>query len=65
MESTEISRSVIITGAAQGIGKAIALRVLREGWQVIATDKNDELICRKKLRLLSNIGGAGSFFVDQ
>ncbi len=41
VESTEISRSVIITGAAQGIGKAIALRVLREGWQVIATDKNE------------------------
>jgi 3-oxoacyl-[acyl-carrier protein] reductase len=46
--SDELSRSVIITGAAQGIGKAIAIRALAESWQVIAVDKNkdrlDELI---------------------
>jgi 3-oxoacyl-[acyl-carrier protein] reductase len=37
-------RLVIITGAAQGIGKAIALRVLSEGWEVIALDKNTVLL---------------------
>ncbi len=31
-------RCVIVTGAAQGIGKAIAKRVLSEGWSVIALD---------------------------
>lgn len=40
MASDRLSRSVIITGAAQGIGKAIAIRVLKEGWEVIAVDKN-------------------------
>jgi 3-oxoacyl-[acyl-carrier protein] reductase len=35
------SRNVIVTGAAQGIGKAIALRTLSEGWNVIALDKNE------------------------
>lgn len=36
----EHTASVIITGAAQGIGRAIALRCLQAGWQVIACDKD-------------------------
>ncbi len=34
------SKCVIVTGAAQGIGKAIAKRILAEGWSVIALDIN-------------------------
>jgi len=40
MAAEASSRSVIVTGAAQGIGKAIAIRALAEGWSVIALDKN-------------------------
>jgi 3-oxoacyl-[acyl-carrier protein] reductase len=54
MTSIESTRSVIITGAAQGIGKAIALRVLKEGWQVIATDKNNAGLNELKSELHSN-----------
>lgn len=40
MASEKLSRIAIVTGAAQGIGKAIAIKVLKEGWAVIAVDKN-------------------------
>lgn len=60
MESSELSRSVIIIiGAAQGIGKAIETRVLRENWQVIATDKNKDHL--NELFLLNS--GSGGFRV--
>lgn len=36
------TRKVIITGAASGIGKEIALQCLREGASVIACDLNEE-----------------------
>jgi len=32
-----MSKTAIVTGATQGIGKAIALRLLQEGWTVIVT----------------------------
>ena len=44
MSSADTKRTVIVTGAAQGIGKAIALRALSEGWSVIALDKNETLL---------------------
>ncbi len=40
MTEDKNSRTVVVTGAAQGIGKAVSLRILKEGWNVIATDKN-------------------------
>ena len=35
-------KTALITGAAQGIGKAIAAAFIREGAHVILTDKNTE-----------------------
>ncbi len=35
-------KSVIITGAASGMGRAAAERLARAGWQVLATDYNGE-----------------------
>lgn len=34
-----MSRSAVVTGAASGIGEAIAIRFLRDGWQVVAVDR--------------------------
>jgi len=39
MSTTNTDSSVIITGAASGMGKACVQRFLDEGWQVIAVDK--------------------------
>ncbi len=32
-------RRAVVTGSASGIGKAIAMRLLEEGWQVVGLDK--------------------------
>ncbi|HYN69694.1 MAG TPA: SDR family oxidoreductase [Candidatus Eisenbacteria bacterium] len=36
-----VERRAVVTGAASGIGQAVALRLLREGIQVIAADRNE------------------------
>jgi 3-oxoacyl-[acyl-carrier protein] reductase len=42
MKSDDATKAVIVTGAAQGIGQAITLRLLEEGCAVLAADKNSE-----------------------
>ena len=37
-----MDKVVIITGAADGLGKAFAARFATEGYQVVAADINDE-----------------------
>jgi dihydroxycyclohexadiene carboxylate dehydrogenase len=37
------NKVVVVTGAAQGIGKAVAIRIAREGGQVVAVDRSEWL----------------------
>ena len=37
-----MDKVVVITGAADGLGKAFATRFATEGYQVVAADINDE-----------------------
>ena len=56
-------RTAIVTGAASGIGKAIALRFAEEGAHVIVADRTDEPRegGEKTLDLIRSVGGDGAF----
>jgi NAD(P)-dependent dehydrogenase (short-subunit alcohol dehydrogenase family) len=48
----------LITGAASGLGRAIAVRLARDGWNLALADVNDEA-CEETLRLVRRAGGEG------
>ncbi|MCB1695477.1 MAG: SDR family oxidoreductase [Halioglobus sp.] len=50
----------IVTGAGQGIGRAIALSYAREGAQVVVADFNEEM-GRETVRLIEEGGGVAAF----
>jgi 3-oxoacyl-[acyl-carrier protein] reductase len=52
------NKVALITGARQGIGKAIALKLSERGARVIVTDINEEE-CRSVLREIEGQGGKG------
>jgi NAD(P)-dependent dehydrogenase (short-subunit alcohol dehydrogenase family) len=51
-------RNAIVTGAASGLGRAIAVELARGGWHVALCDLN-ELGSRETLTLVEQAGGAG------
>ena len=50
----------IVTGAGQGIGRAIAMSYAREGAQVVVADFNEEM-GRETVRLIEEAGGTAVF----
>jgi NAD(P)-dependent dehydrogenase (short-subunit alcohol dehydrogenase family) len=54
MPETETQRAVIVTGAAHGIGAAIARRLVAGGWRAVAADVDAEAVAA----LAAEIGGA-------
>ena len=50
----------IVTGAGQGIGRAIAMSYAREGAQVVVADFNEEM-GRETVRLIEEGGGVAAF----
>lgn len=51
-------RNAIITGAASGLGRALALRLAREGWNIAICDLNDAA-SQETLALVRQAGGDG------
>lgn len=58
MERTLRGKRILITGAASGLGRALALRFARAGWKVAATDR-DEAGARNTLGELQALGATG------
>lgn len=53
-----LRRNAIITGAASGLGRALALRLARDGWHIAICDLNDAGSA-ETLRLVEAAGGSG------
>ncbi|HVU89266.1 MAG TPA: SDR family NAD(P)-dependent oxidoreductase [Pirellulales bacterium] len=58
MVGSDNRRNAIITGAASGLGRAIALRLARDGWRMALVDVNDTAN-DETLRLVRSAGGDG------
>lgn len=54
------SRSAVVTGGARGIGRSIAEMLVRQGYQVVVTDVNDEQV----RRTAAEIGAAAGVVQD-
>jgi dihydroxycyclohexadiene carboxylate dehydrogenase len=55
-------KTAIVTGAAQGIGKAVALRMAREGASVVVADLN-ERYCREVAEEILAAGGLAQAYI--
>jgi dihydroxycyclohexadiene carboxylate dehydrogenase len=55
-------KTAIVTGAAQGIGKAVALRMAREGASVVVADINDQH-CREVADEILAAGGLAQVYI--
>jgi short-subunit dehydrogenase len=53
----------IITGAASGIGRALAIRIAREGWRLALVDLNADGL-RETKSLVEQAGGAAECFIQ-
>lgn len=61
MNSSQQTKRVFITGAGSGLGKAVALRFAREGWQVAVTDVD---LAAATQTLAEVVAAGGSGFAD-
>jgi len=51
--------TVVVTGSGRGIGRAIAVRFAREGWNVVVNAKKGKEEAEETLRMVREAGGNG------
>jgi 3-oxoacyl-[acyl-carrier protein] reductase len=51
--------TVVVTGSGRGIGRAVAVRFAREGWNVVVNAKRGREEAEEALRLVREAGGSG------
>ncbi len=51
--------TVVVTGSGRGIGRAIAVRLAREGWNVVVNAKKGKEEAEETLRMVREAGGNG------
>ncbi|MCF6255599.1 MAG: 3-oxoacyl-ACP reductase FabG [Gammaproteobacteria bacterium] len=54
-----MTKSVLVTGSSRGIGKAIALRLAKEGYQVVLHCRNNQEAAEQTLAEIRTTGGDG------
>ncbi|HEY1851477.1 MAG TPA: 3-ketoacyl-ACP reductase FabG2 [Candidatus Binataceae bacterium] len=59
MRVSDVSRPILVTGASKGIGRAIAVRIARDGFAVIAHYHRDRDGADETLRSIIELGGDG------
>lgn len=58
-ETAYVMPTVVVTGSGRGIGRAIAVRFAREGWNVVVNAKRGREEAEETLRLVRSAGGSG------
>lgn len=56
------NRVAVVTGSSRGIGRAIAIRLAKEGYKVVVNYLNDEKEAKEVLEEIKNEGGEGMIF---
>ncbi len=51
--------TVVVTGSGRGIGRAVAVRFAREGWNVVVNAKRGREEAEETLRFVREAGGSG------
>lgn len=57
-------KTVFVTGAAQGIGEAIAAHLAQHGWRVVMIDRNAEAVEQSAARLAGQGADVGAVALD-